>query len=40
LVIEDITGDRTIGNSMAKQIQSHYSGEVIVAEDGLTINLS
>ena len=40
LVIEDMTGDRTIGNSMAKQIQSHYSGEVIVAEDGLTINLS
>ena len=30
LVIEDITGDREIGNSMAKQIQSHYGGEVIV----------
>ena len=39
LVIEDITGDREIGNSMAKQIQSHYGGEVIVGEDGLAIDL-
>ena len=39
LVIEDITGDREIGNSMAKQIQSHYGGEVIVGEEGLAIEL-
>ena len=39
LVIEDITGDRTSPYQMAEQIRSGYGGEVLVAEDGLVVEI-
>ena len=39
LVIEDITGDRTAAYQMAEQIRDGYSGEVLVAEDGLVVEI-
>ncbi|MDP6779140.1 MAG: MBL fold metallo-hydrolase [Candidatus Latescibacteria bacterium] len=40
LVIEDITGDRTAPYRMAEQIREGYSGEVLVAEDGMVVDIS
>ncbi|MDA0745558.1 MAG: MBL fold metallo-hydrolase [bacterium] len=39
LVIEDITGDRTTPYLMAEQIREGYSGEVMVAEDGMVVEI-
>ena len=39
LVMEDITGDRTAPYRMAEQIRGCYGGEVIVAEDGMAVQL-
>ena len=40
LVIEDITGDRTAPYRMAEQIRQGYSGEVMVGEDGLAVEIA
>ena len=39
LVIEDITGDKSTPYQMAEQIREGYAGEVIVAEDGLVVEI-
>ncbi len=39
LVIEDITGDRTSPYQMADQIRSGFGGDVMVAEDGLVVEI-
>ena len=39
LVIEDITGDRTAPYQMAEEIRGGYGGEVLVAEDGLVVEI-
>ena len=38
-VIEDITGDLKAAERMAEQVRQDYSGEVIVGEDGLTVEI-
>ena len=39
LVIEDITGDRSAPYQMAEQIREGFDGEVMVAEDGLVVDI-
>ena len=39
LVIEDISGDRTSPYQMAEQIRDVYGGEVLVAEDGMVVEI-
>ena len=40
LVIEDMTDDRTAPYRMAEQIRQGYDGEVMVAEDGLAVEIT
>ena len=39
LVIEDITGDLDAAERMGRQIAQRFSGEVLVGEDGLVVDL-
>jgi len=40
LVIEDMTGDRSAPYRMAEQVREGYDGEVLVAEDGLAVEIA